>query len=73
MSRDPWRNFRYRLDSFESSLKALSYSGAFEPPQADFHNSWNFRDLSPKEALHQSRSRPYFLKKQSVNPMGYSF
>ena len=33
---DPWKDFRYKLDLFESNIKHLKFQGAFDTPQPDF-------------------------------------
>lgn len=48
--RDSWKQFSYDLESFERSLKALRYAGAFDPPLPDIKETWEFHDL-PTGAL----------------------
>jgi restriction system protein len=41
--RDPWTQFRYKLEQFERSIEGLVYAGAFDPPVES--NAWAFHDL----------------------------
>ena len=42
---DPWKDFRYKLDLFESNIKHLKFQGAFDTPQPDFLHAFTFCDI----------------------------
>lgn len=43
--RNPWKSFRYNLDSYKSSLETLEYPGAFKPPSPDWRTQFDFRNM----------------------------
>ena len=65
-TKDEWRYFGYRLDSFESSLRALKYIGVFEfqESESDIRSAWNRRDI-PKMAI-SSEEISLILSSKSV-------
>ncbi|MGW1424643.1 restriction endonuclease [Bradyrhizobium manausense] len=60
MSRDPWRQYGYRLDSYEGSLKRLTYAGALKP-----------QDQSDDLGFFTVRSHPSALSLASASSILY--
>ncbi|WP_229182378.1 restriction endonuclease [Bradyrhizobium oropedii] len=66
VSRDPWRQYGYRLDSYEGSLKHLTYSGALKPQeQSDAFGFFSVRTDPSALSLAEASG---ILSEQSLGP-----
>jgi hypothetical protein len=63
---DPWKDFRDKLDSFESNIKHLKYKGAFDAPEPAWQYRFAFRDIGKNNI--SVDQIPSILSPESVCP-----